>query len=36
MEPGTVIDEIEKGYTLNDRVIRHAKVTVASEPTPAS
>jgi molecular chaperone GrpE len=28
-EPGTVIDVIEKGYVLHDKVIRHAKVTVA-------
>ncbi len=30
-EPGTVLDVIEPGYTLHDRVIRHAKVAVASE-----
>jgi molecular chaperone GrpE len=30
-EPGTVIDEVEKGYMLNDKVIRHAKVTVAAD-----
>jgi molecular chaperone GrpE len=28
--PGTVIDEIETGYMLHDRVLRHAKVTVAA------
>jgi len=28
----TVIQEVEKGYTLNDRVIRHAKVIVSTEP----
>lgn len=27
---GKVVDEIEKGYYLNDRVIRHAKVIVAN------
>lgn len=32
--PGTVLDVVEKGYMLHDRVIRHAKVTVAAE-TPA-
>jgi molecular chaperone GrpE len=31
MAPGTVIDEVETGYMLYDRVIRHAKVTVAAE-----
>jgi molecular chaperone GrpE len=25
---GKVIDEVEKGYTLNDKVIRFAKVVV--------
>lgn len=30
-EPGTVLDVIEPGYILHDRVIRHAKVAVASE-----
>jgi len=28
-EPNTIIDELEKGYFLNDRVIRHAKVIVS-------
>lgn len=28
-QKGKVIDEIEKGYTLNDRIIRYAKVVVA-------
>ena len=27
---GKVIEEIEKGYYLNDKVIRHAKVVVGS------
>jgi molecular chaperone GrpE len=26
---GTIIDEVEKGYYLNDKIIRHAKVVVA-------
>ncbi len=30
--PHTIIEEVEKGYMLNDRVIRHAKVIVAAEP----
>ncbi len=34
--PGTIIDEIEKGYMLHDRVIRHARVTVASEAAEQS
>lgn len=32
VEPNTVIDEHEKGYFLNDRVIRHAKVIVSKLP----
>jgi molecular chaperone GrpE len=31
VEPGTVLDEAEKGYMLHDKVIRHAKVTVSRE-----
>lgn len=31
VEPGTVLDVVEKGYLLHDKVIRHAKVTVARE-----
>ena len=37
--PHTVLEEIEKGYTLHDKVIRHAKVIVSATPTdgvPAS
>ena len=30
--PGTVIEEVERGYMLHDRVLRHAKVVVASGP----
>jgi len=30
MEPGTVLGEIQKGYTIGDRVLRHARVIVAS------
>lgn len=30
--PHTVVEEIEKGYILNDRVIRHAKVIVSTAP----
>ena len=29
--PHTVVEEIEKGYMLNDKVIRHAKVIVSSD-----
>ena len=32
LAPHTVIEEIEKGYMLNDKVIRHAKVVVSSVP----
>jgi len=30
--PGTVVEEVERGYKLYDRVLRHAKVVVSSEP----
>ena len=30
--PHTVIEETERGYKLNDRVLRHAKVIVSSAP----
>ncbi|MFA6469291.1 MAG: nucleotide exchange factor GrpE [Bacteroidota bacterium] len=30
--PHTIIEEIEKGYLLYDKVIRHAKVVVATSP----
>ena len=30
--PHTIVEEVEKGYTLRDKVIRHAKVIVASAP----
>ncbi|MBI4546628.1 MAG: nucleotide exchange factor GrpE [Ignavibacteriae bacterium] len=29
--PHTVVDELEKGYMLNDKVIRHAKVIVSAD-----
>jgi len=32
----TVLEEIDKGYMLNDKVIRHAKVIVSTEPTDTS
>jgi molecular chaperone GrpE len=32
LPPHTVIEEVEKGYMLNDKVIRHAKVVVSSGP----
>jgi len=31
VEPHTVLNEIEKGYTYKDKVIRHAKVIVSEE-----
>jgi molecular chaperone GrpE len=33
--PHTVIEEVERGYKLNDRVLRHAKVIVSAAPSPA-
>jgi molecular chaperone GrpE len=35
VEPGTVLQEIRKGYRMGDRVIRHSRVVVASEPDDA-
>jgi molecular chaperone GrpE len=32
LPPHTIIEEVEKGYMLNDKVIRHAKVIVSSVP----
>ena len=34
--PHTVLDELEKGYTYKDRVIRHSKVIVSEELTKES
>jgi molecular chaperone GrpE len=31
----TILEEVERGYTLNDKVIRHAKVVVSSIPDEA-
>ena len=31
-EPGTVLKEIQKGYLLNDTILRHAKVIVSKSP----
>lgn len=31
VEPGTVLDEVRKGYRLGDRVLRHSRVIVAGE-----
>jgi molecular chaperone GrpE len=33
--PHTVLEEVEKGYLLHDKVIRHAKVIVSAAPEPA-
>ncbi len=30
--PHTVLEEVEKGYTLHDKILRHAKVIVSAEP----
>lgn len=32
-EPGTVLQEIRKGYRMGERVIRHSRVVVATEPS---
>ncbi len=31
--PGTVLQEIRKGYRMDDRIIRHSRVVVASAPS---
>jgi molecular chaperone GrpE len=33
--PGTVVEEVERGYKFNDRVLRHAKVIVSCAPPDA-
>ena len=35
-EPGSVMDVMQKGYLLNDRVVRAAKVVVVAQPTAAA
>jgi molecular chaperone GrpE len=32
LEPGTVVTVYQKGYILNDRLLRPARVVVATEP----
>jgi molecular chaperone GrpE len=32
VQPNTVVQEVEKGYLLHEKVIRHAKVIVSGEP----
>lgn len=32
LQPHTVVEEVERGYMLFDRVLRHAKVTVSTAP----
>lgn len=36
MEPGSVLTVIQKGYSLNGRLLRPAMVVVAAAPTPTS
>ena len=33
VEPGTVLQEVRKGYTMGHRVLRHSRVVVAAEPS---
>ncbi len=33
VEPGNVLQEVQKGYTMGDRVLRHSRVVVAAEPS---
>jgi len=32
VEPHTIIEEVERGYSMHEKVIRHAKVVVAAAP----
>jgi molecular chaperone GrpE len=34
-EPGTVLEVVQRGYRLGDRVVRPARVIVSSEPVEA-
>jgi molecular chaperone GrpE len=34
VEDGVIIEELQKGYTLNDKVIRTSKVKIAKKPDP--
>jgi molecular chaperone GrpE len=34
--PQTVVEEVERGYRFNDKVLRHAKVVVSTAPEPAT
>jgi len=36
VEPGSVLTVIQKGYTLNGRLLRPARVIVAAEPPEAA
>ena len=36
VEPGNVLQEVQKGYTMGDRVLRHSRVVVAAEPSESS
>ena len=36
MEPGSVLKVVQKGYSLNGRLLRPAMVVVAAEPTPTA
>ncbi len=35
VEPGHIVMEVQRGYSLGDRVLRHPKVVVAGEPSEA-
>jgi molecular chaperone GrpE len=36
MEPGSVLAVLQKGYMLNGRLLRPARVLVAAEPMPGA
>ncbi len=36
LPPFTILEEVERGYTMHDKVIRHAKVVVSTPPEDAN
>lgn len=36
VEPGTILEEVQRGYTMNDRVLRAALVVVSASPEETS
>ena len=36
VEEGTIVDEIQRGYTMNGTIVRPARVSVAANPAGAA